>query len=442
MTKTRLRGSLGLLAAVSMLAGAAAQAAQPERMAVAQGPQATGKAIIDCAATFAEADEFLGVVMVQSGGRTIASAAYGMADPSRGVRNRLETPFNIASAGKIFTSTAIGQLIDRGKVRLDDKARTYLPELPAAFATITVGQLLDHSSGLPEAVKDNPGDLARATTARELVPTIAAHKPLFEPGTQHRYSNTGPILSAAIVEAVTGMSFSDYVQRHVFGPAGMKASTVRTRPADAAQMLTRSLVLTGEMHIVSSEKSPRRVSTFTSGGGPYGGGYSNAPDLLRFARTLTSGKLLSARTRAELWGHSARVPGAGPGDYAYGFQTSRNGDRMSVGHSGLMGGANAEVHWASDGAWSFVILSNYDPMSATIIGNAARLALLGLENPKNACAAAKGGRGMPQPTIVGPGPGPGGPAPGAIVGPAPGPLMGPGGGPVEAPSSSEGVERG
>jgi D-alanyl-D-alanine carboxypeptidase len=385
-------------------------------------------AIRNCAQSFAEADQFSGVVLLERGGKRVLAAAYGLADPATGRTNTIDTPFNIASVGKIFTATAAGQLIDEGKLRLDDPVGRYLPELQPPLASITIGQLLNHSSGVGEIVTPtNQQRIAGAKTARELLKLIADQPLASDPGTRRRYSNTGPILLGAVIEAISGQSYSRYVQEHIFTPAGMSSSTVRGRPVNAAEMLTRSEVLTGEMRITSGQKLPRRPASF-AGGGPFGGGYSSAPDLVRFATAMRAGRLLSDRAKALLWSNATTVPGAGPGRYAYGFQVSDEGGVMTVGHSGLGGGANAEFHWSPEDGWTLVVLSNYDPMAATIIANAARLALTGLESPAEACEAAKRGRGMPGP--MGPGPGPG---------PSPGPGRSPGPGPEPRPSP---VERG
>jgi CubicO group peptidase (beta-lactamase class C family) len=367
--------------------------------------ESAANAIRLCTESFVQADEFSGVVALESKGRILLRIAHGLADPATRRPNSFETPFNIASVGKLFTATAIGQLIDQGKLRLEDRVDRHLPQVPLHVGRVTIGQLLSHSSGLGEIVTpSNQPRIASATTARELLDLVAAQAPQFEPGTRHGYSNTGPIVLGAVAEAIHGRSYSDIVSDNIFGPTGMASSTISSRPANAAEMLTRSEVLTGEMRITSGAMLPRRPANVARGG-PYGGGYSSAPDLLRFATAMRQVSLLSDRVKRLLWSDARSVPGAGPGEYAYGFQLSQEGGRLSVGHSGLAGGANAEFHWAPQEAWTLVVLSNYDPMAATIIGNAARLALSGAESPETACDAAKRGRGMPGPR----GPRPGSP---------------------------------
>lgn len=335
------------------------------------------EAIRDCAASFAAADDFSGVVLVEHGGRRVLGAAYGLADPERGVKNRLKTPFNTASVGKLFTATAIGQLVDAGKLDLEDPVGRYLPELPPEIGRITVARFLNHSSGIGEIFTPaNTAAVAEAHSARELLPLVAAQPLAYPPGSRHAYSNTGFVVLGAVVEAITGQDFASYAHEHIFRPAGMTESSLTGRPATAARMLTRSEDLTGPMLVHSDVKLPRRpVPDSSEWGGPYGNGYNSAEDLARFARAIDEGRLLSKETRARLWSDPVSVPGAGPGQYAYGFQVSTEGGVRTVGHSGLRGGANAEFLWAPEAGWTVVVLSNYDPMAATVIGNAARLVL-------------------------------------------------------------------
>jgi CubicO group peptidase (beta-lactamase class C family) len=345
--------------------------------------QAIVSGIKSCADAHAAADEFSGVVLVERNGRTVLSQAYGMADPAKGAKNRLATMFNTGSIAKMFTATAIGQLVDAGKVRLEDPAGKYLPELQPQIARLTIGQLLNHSSGIGEIIF-KPGVLDKlkvAPTARELLPLLALAPIAFEPGTKRQYSNTGPMVAGAVVEAVTGKSYVDYVHENVFRRAGMSRSTLKGTPVDSARMQTRSEDLTGPMIISSDNPMPRRAVPYQlERGFPVGNGYNSAPDLARFARAMMTGKLVSPETRTRLWSDRKSM---GPiGDYAYGFGISNHGGTTTVGHGGLRGGAYAEVFWAPEKDWTFVILSNYDPQSAMMISNFARLTLSGANPPK------------------------------------------------------------
>lgn len=388
--------SIAAAAAASVSAAAISGSLAPPP-AAAKGDIA--EAIQSCASRFAAEDEFSGIVAIQNGAKQSFYAA-GAVKPGTNEQPTPQTPFNIASVGKLFTATAIGQLIDAGKIDLDDEIGRHLPELPPQLRTIAIGQLLNHSSGIGEI--HGPANHQRILAARsstELLPLIAAAPLHAEPGAVRRYSNTGPILLGAIVEKLSGQPFAAYVEEHIFTPVGMHNSSMTGAPPEAATMMTRSEDLTGPMRIgPGGLAAPRRpVPRTQEWAAPYGNSYSSAGDLLRFAQAISSGALLSANARNRLWSGEKDVLGAGPGLYGYGFQIVGNGPHKAVGHSGLRGGANAELHWSPAGDWSLVVLSNYDPMAATMIANAAKLMLLGMEAPATACDSARKGKGMPGP---------------------------------------------
>ena len=405
----RRRLGLAAAAAAAMSAYSTDGGDHPAAGAGEAALSAAAAAAERCAASFAAGDEFSGVLLIERQRKRLAAESYGTADPATGARNSLDTPFNIASVGKIFTSTAVGQLIERGKLKMDDPIGRHLPGLPAELAAVTVRQLLSHSSGVGNIFTPaHAAQIRDARTSGELVHLIGAQPPAFAPGTDRAYSNAGYVLLGAVIEAVSGQSYADYVHERIFTPAGMTASSLKGAPPGAARMLTRSHDLSGAMRIERGVTLPRRAAQ-VGGGAAYGGGYSSALDLARFAEAMRTDRLLSPATKALLWSDPAPLPGAGPGEYAHGFQLFTEAPVRVVGHSGLAGGANAEFHWAPEEGWTLVVLSNFDPMAATMIANAAKLALTGLETPETACEAAKRGRGMPMP--MGPPPGPGAPQP-------------------------------
>jgi CubicO group peptidase (beta-lactamase class C family) len=154
----------------------------------------------------------------------VFARAYGFANTGTRRRNRLDTRFNLASAGKMFTGVAVAQLVERGKLRFTDRVGRYVPELRRAVgSTVTVAQLLDHTSGLGDYFRD-PGYQAlkpQLTSLERYLPLIAGERLLFRPGARFSYSNSGFIVLGLIVERVSGLSYYDYVQRHVFARAGM-----------------------------------------------------------------------------------------------------------------------------------------------------------------------------------------------------------------------------
>lgn len=214
-------------AALLMLAGCTSSRAVASPGAAAPGRSSEGDA--SRLATAADAyfaplvasREFAGTVLVARGDRILLERGYGLANAELGVPNAPETVFRVASISKTFTAAAIAILVERGAVRYGDTLSRHLPDFPAGHR-ITIRQLLLHSSGVP-----NP-DYERIATSRvslaELIATFK-DKPLqFEPGTQGQYSNAGYILLAAVIERASGMSYAEFLAKHIAGPLGLVAT--------------------------------------------------------------------------------------------------------------------------------------------------------------------------------------------------------------------------
>ncbi|MCY3629541.1 MAG: serine hydrolase [Bacteroidota bacterium] len=158
-------------------------------------------------------------------GEVIHHEGYGMANLEHAIPISSTSVFDIASVSKQFCAFAIAMLVDEGKITLDEDLRTYLPELPDFGHTITIENLLYHTSGL----RDWPGMLG--LSGRELEDVISMEEILFfvkhqqtlnfVPGTRYSYSNTGYTLLALVIERISGQSFRDFMKDRIFEPLGM-----------------------------------------------------------------------------------------------------------------------------------------------------------------------------------------------------------------------------
>jgi len=175
----------------------------------------------------ADSDRFSGIVLVAHGDRVLVHDVYGWADRERGVRNTKATPFATASLGKTFTGVAIGQLVAAGKLRWDDTLANVLPEYPnrEAARQVTVRQLLTHTAGVPDVFLSGRFKGGQAYASNTEVLATFADAPLNgNVGKSFDYSNGGFVTLAAIVERLSGMTFGDYLRRHVFEPSGMQVA--------------------------------------------------------------------------------------------------------------------------------------------------------------------------------------------------------------------------
>jgi CubicO group peptidase (beta-lactamase class C family) len=270
---------------------------------------------------------------------------------------------------KMFTSIAIAQLVAAGKLSFDDKLTKVLPDYPnkPAAEKITIKHLLTHTSGLGDFF-DNPEFRPHRERFRHPPDyfRLFANDPLrFEPGSRFSYSNAGFVVLGAVVERLSGESYFDYVRTHIFRPASMND----TDSYELTEVVPNLAIGYAHFEDDPMGTDPRRsnIAFLPWKGSPAGGGYSTAPDLLRFAQALKAHRFLN-RELTELI-TSPKLPMAGSprkADYGYGFTSQKVGGREIRGHGG--GGANSginsrmEIFW--DGSYTVIVLGNYDSPAA------------------------------------------------------------------------------
>jgi CubicO group peptidase (beta-lactamase class C family) len=306
------------------------------------------------------ADRFAGAVLIAHNGKPVFEQAYGLADRKNRIPNTLDTRFRIGSMNKMFTAVAVLQLVQAGKIRLDDPLATYLPDYPnkALASKVTIHHLLTHTGGTGDIF--GPAFFSnrlRLRTIHDYVQLYGARDVEFTSGSQWRYSNYGFILLGAVIEKVTGASYYDYVASHVFAPAGM--TSTGSEPEDVA-VPNRSA---GYMYTDSGWTS--NVETLPYRGTSAGGGYSTVRDLFRFALALRDHKLLDAHHTELLTTGKVATPGGGR--YAYGFEDDTTDGLRCVGHGGGAPGMNGELRICPQSGYIVAVLSNLDPPAASRI---------------------------------------------------------------------------
>ncbi|QNN47675.1 beta-lactamase family protein [Thermomonas brevis] len=169
-------------------------------------------------------DAFSGVLLVAHGDEVLLQRAWGLADRAAGTPVTLDTRFRLGSMDKMFTAVAVLQLVNAGKLSLDGSVGQYLPGYPnAEIAKVMIRQLLTHAGGTgdifgPEFDKHR----LSLKTHDDYVRLYGARGPTQPPGKGYEYSNYGYVLLGDIIEHVSGQSYYDYVEQHVFAPAGMR----------------------------------------------------------------------------------------------------------------------------------------------------------------------------------------------------------------------------
>lgn len=310
----------------------------------------------------AAAGRFSGAVLIAKDGKPIFQRAFGFADREHDVPNTLDTRFSIGSINKLFTSVAILQLVQEGKVSLDDPVSRYLPNYPNHIlaAKVTVRELLTNTGGTGdiwgEAFDQHRLELR---TLADYVKLFGDRPLRFEPGSRWEYSNYGFILLGRIIEVASGESYYKYVREHIYDPAGM-SSTGSEPESQLVPHLSISYTRNG-----TGKRHPATGLPYR--GTSAGGGYSTVGNLLRFANALDRHKLLNVElTNQATTGQVKNQLGFYDG-FGFGVQ-SFNGVRC-FGHNGAGSGMNADLEICGGSKWIVIALANLDPPAAQQISD-------------------------------------------------------------------------
>lgn len=308
-------------------------------------------------------EKFSGALLIAKDGEPILKQAFGLASIAYGAPNRIDTKFNLGSMNKMFTAVAIAQLAEQGKLAFDDPIAKHLPDYPnqEVAEQVTIHQLLTHTSGLADYFNEKFTEASRARfrTVQDFFPLFVDEPLQFEPGSQWAYSNSNFIVLGAIVEAVSGQDYFDYVREHIYQPAGMINSDAYELDRETPNLAT------GYTHAPGESEWRNNLFEHVIKGGPAGGGYSTVEDLLRFAQALTDHKLLSPESTALITSGKYPLPGSNNAEYGYGFGVETINGYRRFGHSGGFPGINSQLNIYPELGYVVAVMSNYDPPAAT-----------------------------------------------------------------------------
>lgn len=302
------------------------------------------------------------------------SGGYGYADIERKVPATGSTIYSICSISKLFTSVAVMQLRDAGKLRLDDPVAKHLPwfNIKRTFPEredITIEGLMTHASGLPRE-SDYPywtGPDYPFPTHEQIVAKIGQQETLYPAEQYFQYSNLGMSLAGEIVAAKSGMAYADYVKKNILQPLGLVSTTPEMPEAERGKRLAVGYGKFGR-------RTSREPLAFFQARGiaPAAGYASTAEDLARFAmwqfRDLsTNGKeVLAANTLREMQ-RPHFVDPAGTTTYGLGFSVTRVGEKAFVGHGGSCPGYQTYLRLRPEEGIATVSMTNAVDARATIL---------------------------------------------------------------------------
>ena len=297
----------------------------------------------------AEHDLFSGAVLVAKSGETVYQGAFGYAQKEKEILNEIGTQFSIGSIGKTLTAVLIMQLVEQDKLKLTDTLDKYLPDFPyEEKREIQIHHLLNHTSGLGNYFthEDYQSKMQVIRSIDQALELVYDQKPLFEPGTQYAYSNSGMLVLGAIIEEVTGMSYREYLRKHILDPAGMSHSGIWYPEDDVPDRATGySKTGEGTYEIETENEFP----AFSDGGL-----YSTVGDMLKYDLALRDNQLLSPQYKEIMF--TVTQPAE---NYAYGWEVGTFKDHDFTGHVGGCPGFSADFIRFQEDQVMIIVLSNY-----------------------------------------------------------------------------------
>ena len=293
----------------------------------------------------AAAGTFMGTVLVARDGKVVLDKAYGMANIEWDIPNAPNTKFRLGSITKQFTAAAILLLEERGKLKIDDRIKTYLPNVPMSWERITVNNLLTHTSGIPNftALSEYNAAKGRATTVDGTLATLRDKVLDFGPGEKMSYSNSGYLVLGSIIEKVSGQTYEKFVADNFFTPLGMKDSgydsntQIIKRRASGYNRIPAGYVNAGYIHM----SVPHAAGAL----------YSTTEDLLKWEEALFGGKVVS---KASL----DRMITPFKNNYALGLTVWLENGRRIIAHGGGIDGFNTHMAYYPDTRTVVIVLSN------------------------------------------------------------------------------------
>ena len=303
-------------------------------------------------------DIFSGVVLIAEDGIPFYQKAFGLADREKKIPNTKNTKFDIGSMNKSFTKVAILQLVQEGKINLDDNLGKYLNGFNKTIAeNVTIEQLLSHKSGFGDYHFPGYFDLPlEKRSISGLLTIIKKMELLFAPGSDRQYSNTGYVILGAVIENATGKSYYQNIRERIIEPLGLKETYIDNKDQVPQRAIGYFKNMKGEIRDNQNELELPK---------PDGGFQSTVTDILKFYKEYYYGnKLLSDEIKNK------------EEEFRYVNHKIENGGVVSA--AGGFPGANTVIFENPREKLSIVVFANMDEPVAEQLG----LGILNIINNK------------------------------------------------------------
>jgi CubicO group peptidase (beta-lactamase class C family) len=285
------------------------------------------------------------VVHVIRDGQPLMTRTYGMANIEEKIPVTAETNFRLASVSKQFTAMCILMLVDRGELALTDSLTDVFADFPEYGSGITITQLLQHTSGLkdyePFVPEDSPVQVVDADVLELLRQQDGTD---FEPGSRHRYSNSGYAVLAMVVEKISGQAYPEFLEQNIFGPLGMAHTVAHQEGVSTVSNRAYGYHVTDDA-VEFSDQSPWSAVLGD------GGIYTSVVDLALWDAALYADDLVSEELKRRMFTPFLE-------DYGFGWRIDQYAGHLRMHHEGSTIGFRNFIQRFPDDRLTVIVLSN------------------------------------------------------------------------------------
>ncbi len=319
---------------------------------------------------------------VQQDGEVVFAGGFGYADLENEIPATADTVYRIGSVTKQFTAAAAMLLVEEGKLDLSADLREYLPDYDTHGFEVTVERLLNHTSGI-KGYTEMPEfrERSRLDLGHEAMLELFSEPPFeFEPGDRYQYNNSGYYLLGVLIERLSGMSYTEFLEARLFGPLGLER-THYLRNGPLVPSRAEGYEVGGDGGFVNDEPLSMEL--------PYAAGSLGASvlDLLAWQRALASGRAVSPAGYERMTARGSLVNGD-PVHYGYGLSLGEEHGLARVSHGGGINGFRAQLAYYPEADLGIAVLINSGSGRPGLLANRIARAALGLGQPQVVEAAA------------------------------------------------------
>ena len=296
---------------------------------------------------------FSGSILVARDGEVLLSKGYNFANWELKVPNSSQTKFRISSINKPITATLIMMLVERGFIELDFRMCNYLQDCPVHWEEISIRNLLNHTSGIPEytTLLDAHVNSRLPHNSNDLIDLFRDEPLNFAPGESYQYSNSNYVVLGAVIEGATSTFYDNFLQQALLAPLEMENSGMDD-PREVLDKRAAGYEILGRA--ITNAPYLDMTNAFATAGM-----YSTVEDLYLWDQALYSNQLLSEETLESMYTPNFGADGSG-GEYGLGWQLDEFQGHRKVGHSGRINGFRTYLGRYIDDRITIILLSNIE----------------------------------------------------------------------------------